>query len=188
MRRFLRVTLVLLCGLDWTTAVRADPPQSAAKTIDRPGLRPDRGACRSKRPAEGFFRPADLEGKPLRPECGQPGRCGRHRPVHAGHRQDARAGQLLRYRAGDPGLGKISRRNENRLRQSRPGGRRLQCRRKPGIALAEFRRFPADGNRKLCFRHHGRAGRQVHRQPPMPEPSSRSTKRRASRSPAASCR
>ncbi len=33
MRRFLRVTLVLLCGLAWATAVRADPPQSAAKRL-----------------------------------------------------------------------------------------------------------------------------------------------------------
>jgi hypothetical protein len=33
MRRFLRVTLVSICGLGWATAVRADPPQPAAKRL-----------------------------------------------------------------------------------------------------------------------------------------------------------
>jgi hypothetical protein len=33
MRRFLRATLVLLCGLTWSTVVQADPPQSAKQRL-----------------------------------------------------------------------------------------------------------------------------------------------------------
>ena len=56
----------------------------------RPHLRPHRARRRPQRPAARFLRPADLEGKPLRPGRRQSGRRGRHRAVHAGHGEDAR--------------------------------------------------------------------------------------------------
>ena len=136
MQRVRQAALALLCRrcLVGTRgpASLADPPGRSEAGHDRPHLRDlIETQADSARPAARFLRPADLEGKPLRSRRGQPGRRGRHRPVHAGDGHDARARRQFRHRAGDAGFGEISRRDENRLRQSRAGGRGLQCRRKP---------------------------------------------------------
>jgi hypothetical protein len=71
-------------------SIRCRPTDLPAEPAERrrsPHLRPDRDACRGERPAESFFARLIWKESRFDPECGQPGRRGRHRPVHAGHGQ-----------------------------------------------------------------------------------------------------
>ena len=167
----------------------AEPSSRSARRRSRPPASATSSSpCRAERPAARLLRPPDLEGKPLRPERGQPGRRRRRRPVHAGHGEDARPRQFLRHRAGDPGFGPLSRRD------CEAGFGNL------GLAAAAYnagesrvsrwlslRRLPAARDGRLCARHHGRAGRQFLRRAHTRARSGRSTRRPASTMPAGGC-
>ncbi len=134
----------LACGFDVRCARRARRRRRAAagrrrawrQHAARPariGLPDDRIGGPRQRPAARVLRPRDLAGKPLPAQRGRPGHPQRparagHRPVHALHGGRARAARSVRSGAGAAEVGGIPARAARPVRQSRAGGRRLQCR------------------------------------------------------------
>ena len=111
----LRPHAVLLCWLRLTWPCQADPPGKGASPVTI-GRICDliEAACRAATSCRSdFFARLIWKESRFDPNARQPGRRRGHRPVHAGHRQDARPRQFLRHRPGDPGLGEISRRIED---------------------------------------------------------------------------
>ena len=98
---------------------------------------------------------AHLAGKLVPAERGQPRGRARGRPVHAGDGERARAHRSVRSRLGDPGLREVPQRAEAPLRQSGPGGGRLQRRPYGGCPLDRQKGIASVRNGGLRARRHG---------------------------------
>ena len=113
-------------------------------------------AARAHEPAARILRPRDLAGEPLplrRDRAGdaqRPARAG-DCAVHAGHRERARPARSLQSGAGAAEIGGVPGRAARPVRQSRTGGRRLQCRPAPGAGVARRHRRRCRRRRAATF-------------------------------------